>query len=141
MEQQAMTPKAKIEEEGLDTEQQMMSPKMMTTTMTTTSDPQFLKQEPLPLTIDGALLEEKSSILPFPVDEPRKSLSDGVLEEVRPAEATATRPKTARSVSSSIRRRLTKSQRPGVQFEKSVNPVWGWSRMKSSRSSVSNGSV
>jgi hypothetical protein len=126
-----------LEEDESDTERQVNSGEMKTTR--TTSDPPFLKQEPFPLTVDGALSEEESSILPFQADEHRESLSDGALEEVPLVEAT--RPKTARSVSSSIRRRLTKSPRPSVQFEKSVNPVWGWGRMKSSKSSVSNGSV
>ena len=107
------------------------------TMMMTTSDPPSPKQEGPHLAVEEALSEEESSTPQLPEDPRRESLSDGVSEArvVKPE-----RPQTARSMSS-IRRKLVKQQKPQVQFDKSVNPLWGWTRIGSSRSTASTGSV
>jgi hypothetical protein len=99
-----------------------------TMTTTTISDPPSPTQETrspeVPRESPG--IPRGSSIPPHQGGERHASSAGGAS-----VPATKERPRSGRSVSSG---KLVKSQRPKVQYEKAINPIWGWARLGSSRS-------
>jgi hypothetical protein len=106
---------------------------MTMTTTKTTSNPSSPRLEHTPLVADEAPLGDERSTHHFQEDARPESSHDAASAVVVNGE----RPRTARSMS----KKLIKRQRSQVQYEKPINPLWGWTRIGSSRSTASTQSA